>query len=111
MKRFVAIFLIFLCLTLNILTLKPAFAVSNVFKQGIYKLSDLNLSQTSIFTIQNVSVTEGMYLYILDENQVVMESIRLAPSQQKLDTVPIKPNYIILIIGKGEVYLTPRNIR
>lgn len=108
MKRFTVIFLIFLCLTFNVIRLISVFAVGNIFTQGIYKLSDFNLSNTGIFTIQNVSETEGVYLYILDENQVVMESIRLVPSIQKLDTVPIKPNYIILIIGKGEVYITPR---
>lgn len=108
MKRFTAIFLIFLCLTFNIIESKPAVAAGNTFTQGIYKLSDFNFSNTSIFTIQNISQTEGMYLYILDENQVVIESIRLSPSIQKLDTIPIKPNYIILIIGKGVVYFTEK---
>lgn len=108
MKRFTVIFLIFLCLTFSVIRLIPAFAVGNIFTQGIYKLSDFNISNTSIFTIQNISKTEGMYLYILDENQVVIESIRLVPSIQKLDTVPIKPDYIILIIGKGEVYFTSK---
>ena len=69
MKRFVAIFLIFLCLTFSVIRLIPAFAVGNIFTQGIYKLSDFNISNTGIFTIQNVSETEGMYLYILNENQ------------------------------------------
>lgn len=109
MKRFAVIFLIFLCLTFNVIKLIPAFAVGNVFTQGIYKLSDFSISKTGIYTIQNVSETEGMYLYILDENQVVLESIRLVPSIQKLDIVPIKPNYIILIIGNGEVYINPKS--
>ncbi|WP_315071132.1 hypothetical protein [uncultured Clostridium sp.] len=108
MKRFAVMFLIFLCLTFNVIRLIPAFAVGNIFTQGIYKLPDFNISNTGIFTIQNVSETEGMYLYILNENQDTMESIRLEPSIQKFDTVPIKPNYTILIIGKGEVYITPR---
>lgn len=108
MKKVTVIFLIFLCLSFNLIRLKPVFAIGNTFTQGIYKLSDFNISDTGIFTIQNISTTEGMYLYILDENQVVMESIRLIPSIQKLDTVPIKPGYVILIIGKGEVYFTPK---
>jgi len=106
MKRYTAIFLIFLCLTISITRLIPAFAVGNTFTQGIYKLSDFNISKTGIFTIQNVSETKGMYLYILDENQVVMESIRLEPTIQKLVTIPINPDYIILIIGEGEIYIT-----
>ena len=110
MKRFTVIFLIFLCLTFYVIGLIPAVTAeaANTFAQGIYKLSDFNISNTSIFTIQNISKSEGMYLFILDENQVVMESIRISPSIQKLDTVPIKPNYIILIMGKGEVYFTQK---
>lgn len=110
MKRFTVIFLIFLCLTFYVIRLIPVFtaAATNTFVQGIYKLSDFNISNTSIFTIQNISKSEWMYLYILDENQVIMESLRLTPSIQKLDTVPIKPNYIILIMGKGEVYFTQK---
>lgn len=108
MKRFAVKFLILLFLTFNVIRLIPAFAVGNIFTQGIYKLSDFNISNTGIFTIENVSETEGMYLYILNENQDTMESIRLVPSIQKFDTVPIKPNYSILIIGKGEVYIAPR---
>lgn len=109
MRRFIKVFLIILCLSFNIVTSKSAFAVSNVFKQGIYTLADFNVSDTGIFTIQNVSTTEGMYLFIFDENQVTMSSLRLVPSIQKLDTIPIKSNYTILIVGKGEVYISTKS--
>lgn len=108
MRRFIKVFLIVLCLSFNIVTSKSAFAVSNVFKQGIYTLSDLNMSKSGIFTIQNVSTADKMYLYILDENLVIVESIRLLPSIQKLDTVPLKSSYTILVVGKGQVYLSPK---
>ncbi|MNI73584.1 hypothetical protein D3C73_1296030 [compost metagenome] len=49
-----------------------------------------------------------MYLYILDENLVIVESIRLLPTIQKLDTVPLKSSYTILVVGKGQVYLSPK---
>lgn len=110
MKRFIGIFLISLYLTFNVIGLKPAFAISgNLFLQGIYKLSDFNISQNDVFTIQNISTEKNMYLYILDENQVIVESIRLLPNIQKFDTVPLKPNYVILIVGEGQVYLTSKN--
>ena len=109
MKRFIGIFLISLYLTFNVTRLKPALAISgNLFSQGIYKSSDLNISKSDIFTIQNVSTEKRMYLYILDENQVIVESIRLLPNIQKFDTVPLKPNYVILIVGEGQVYLTSK---
>lgn len=110
MKRFIVIFLISLYLNFNITGLKFAFAVpGNLFSQGIYKSSDFNVSPNDVFTIQNVSTDKKMYLYILDENQVIVESIRLLPNIQKFDTVPIKPDYVILIVGEGQVYLTSKN--
>ena len=109
MRKFIIVFLVFLCLSFNIIGLKPAFAAANVFKQGIYTLSDFNVSDTGIYTIQNVSTTEGMYLFIFDANQVTLASLRLVPSIQKFDTIPIKPNYTILIVGKGEVYISTKS--
>ena len=47
-------------------------------------------------------------MIILDENQVIIHSIRLLPNSEKHITVPILPNYRIVILGKGEVYFTPR---
>lgn len=110
MKRFTVIFLIFLCLSFSVIRSIPAFAAGNIFTEGIYKLSDFNVSDTAtaILTIENISKTEGMYLYVLDANQVVMESLRLVPSIQKLDVVPIKPDYVILIVGKGQVYFSQK---
>lgn len=39
MKKITVFFLIFLCLTNNIIGIKSAFAATNTFTQGIYKLS------------------------------------------------------------------------
>ena len=55
MKKFTALFLIFLCLTLNVIGLKPAFAITNTFTQGIYKLSDFNPSKSNIYFFSNIS--------------------------------------------------------
>jgi len=52
MKRFTVLFAIFLCLTFNVIRLKPAFATTNTFTQGIYKLSDFNPSKSNIYFFQ-----------------------------------------------------------
>ena len=105
MKKSTILFVFFLWLTFNIIGLKPAFAGANTFKEGVYTLSDLSYSKDNIYTIQNIS-KDNMLVNILDENQVIQESIRIKPGVQKLDTVPIGPDYSIIILGKGEVYFT-----
>ncbi|BCZ45655.1 hypothetical protein psyc5s11_17220 [Clostridium gelidum] len=107
MKRFTALFLIFFSLTFNIIGLKSVFAITNTFTQGIYKSSDLIPSKSNVYSFSNISLTDGVYLIILDENQVINHAIRLQPNSGKHITVPILTNYRIVILGKGELYFTP----
>jgi hypothetical protein len=108
MKKFTISFLIFLCLSFNIIGLTPAFAIGNVYRQGIYKPSDFNSLGSSGYAISNTSSNQLMYLIILDENLFVIEAIRLQPSSEKFDLIPMAPDYKILIIGKGDLYISPK---
>ncbi|MEQ8198977.1 MAG: hypothetical protein ABRQ27_13430 [Clostridiaceae bacterium] len=108
MKKFAISFLIFVCLFFNIIGTTPALAAGNILKQGVYKPSDFNFSVSNIFTGVNISSNQLMYLIILDENLFVVEAIWLKPGLEKLDLVPMEPGYRILIIGKGELYFTPK---
>ena len=107
MKRFTVLFLIFFSLTFNIIELKTAIAITNTFTQGIYKSSDLIPSKSNTYSFSNISSTDGAYLIILDENQVINHAIRLEPNSEKHVTVPILPKYRVIILGKGELYFTP----
>lgn len=111
MKKFTALFLIFLCLTFNVIGVKPAFAAPNTFTQGIYTLSDFNPSKSNTYRFSNISSTDKSYLIILDENQVVLQTIRLLPKSEEHVTVPILPNYRVIMLGKGEVYFTPKDAK
>lgn len=108
MKRFTVLFLIFLSVTVNIIGLKTTFAITNTFTQGIYKSSDFIPSKSNVYSFSNISSTDGVYLIILDENQVINHAIRLQPNSQKHVTVPILPNYRVIILGKGEIYFEPK---
>ena len=103
MKRFTVLFLICLCLTFILIGLKPAFATTNTFTEGIYKLSDLNPSKNGVYFFSNVSSTDNIYMIIMDENQTIHHSILLPNSEQHI-TVPILPNYRVILLGKGEMY-------
>ena len=111
MKKFIVLFLIFLCLSFNFFGV-TAFAVSstNVLKEGIYNLSDLNISPDNLYDITNISSTEDAYILIFDENYVIMQSLRLSPSIKSFNLVPLKPNSKLIVLGKTEIFITPRPV-
>jgi hypothetical protein len=83
----------------------PAFAVTS-FKEGIYQLSDFNISQGNSYTIQNTSPNDSVYMIIFDENQHELQSIHLSPKSINYRLIPLQPNYRITIIGDGEVTIS-----
>ncbi len=111
MKKFIVSFLVFLCFTFIAIELKPAFAISNVFKEGIYKVSDFNPSKDGIYEFSNVSQTDTIFMIIMDENNTVHHTILLQPNSEKHITVPILPSYRVVLLGKGEMYFYPVNPR
>ena len=109
MKKFTILFLIFLCLTFNIIGFKSAFAVSPTFKQGIYKLSDFNISPGNIYNVSNISKTNSVQVFIFDKDYIPIQNIKLDPYSLNVDTVPMTPEYILVVIGGGEVTITPKS--
>ncbi len=109
MRKFTVLFLIFLCLSFNIMGVtSSAVASSNLLKQGVYTLSDFNISPDNLYDVTNVSSTEDAYIIIFDENYAIMQSLRLSPNIKSFNLVPLKPSYKIVILGKTEVYIAPR---
>ena len=102
MKKLTTLLLILICLSFNIITATPAFAVTS-FKEGIYQLSNFNISQANNYTIQNTSPNESIYMILFDENQHELQSIHLSPKSINYRLIPLEPNYRIAIIGNGEV--------
>ena len=102
MKKFILLFLISIFLLFN-LTLSTSAA--NIFKEGVYKAADFNFSQENTYSIQNVSVTDSVYLLLYDENQLQIQAIRLAPQSEKYNLLPLKPDYRIAIVGNGELFI------
>lgn len=102
MKKFATILLILLCFFLNTFKVTPVFAI-NSFKEGIYQLSDFNISQGSNYTIQNTSPKDSIYMILFDENQRQLQAINLSPKSITYNLIPLQPNYRIVIIGNGEV--------
>ena len=104
MKKFTATLLLALSLSFGIFT-QSAYAV-NIFKEGVYQVSDFNLSPENKYIAQNVSETNSIYLQVFDENQIILQSIRLPPKSDKFNLTALKPNYRIVIVGNGNVYIS-----
>ena len=103
MKRF-TIMLVLICLLFSTLIIMPAFAVTK-FKEGVYQLSNFNVSSGNLYTIQNISSTDSAYVILFDEDQRTLQSIRLESNSQSYDLLPLKPEYRIVIIGNGDIVI------
>lgn len=102
-KKFVAK-VILVCLLLNSFALIPVFAVTT-FKEGVYQLSNLNVTPENRYTIQNISPDNSVYIALFDEDQRQIQSIHLSPKSENYSLIPLEPSYRIVIVGKGEVII------
>ena len=104
MKKNIAATLILVCLFFNSLALIPTFAAT-IFKEGVYQLSNLNITQKNRYTIQNISPDNSVYIALFDEEQRQIQSIHLPPKSENYSLIPLEPSYRIVVVGKGEVII------
>jgi len=105
MKKIVIVFLLSACLLFNIS--KMTYAVpSNVFKEGVYKVSDFNLSPENMYYVQNTSQDKSVFIMVFDGNKLQLQTIRLQPNSRKYNLLPLEETYRLIIIGEGQVYIS-----
>lgn len=102
MRKFTMLLLILICLSFNMISVKPVFAAT-LFKEGVYKAADFNFTPNDRYTIKNTSPDSSVYVLLFDENRLSIQSIRLEPNSETYSLLPLEPDYRIVIIGKGEV--------
>jgi hypothetical protein len=105
MKKYTILFLICLCLLFNMISVAPVFAATN-FKEGVYKAADFKFSADNLYYIQNDSSSDNVFVLLFDENQLQIQSIRLGPKSLKYNLLPLKPDYRIVIVGNGNVFIS-----
>ncbi|EKQ56595.1 MULTISPECIES: hypothetical protein [unclassified Clostridium] len=105
MKKLIMFLLITLYISFNMIINSPLAQVSGV-KEGLYKASDLNISEDKTYTIQNTSANDSVYVLIFNENNVVQQSLRIEPKSPKYNLSPLKPEYRIVIVGNGDVSIS-----
>jgi len=106
MKKFGAFLLILICLSFNIVNAAPQpHDKANAFKEGVYKAADFNFSPTNRYSVQNVSPSDSVTVLLFDENQLGIQAIRLDPKSENYNLLRLKPEYRIVIVGNGEVFI------
>ncbi|MDD7794275.1 hypothetical protein [Clostridium sp. 'White wine YQ'] len=103
MRKFLAFFMIFSCTFLY--TILPISAV-NIFKEGVYKLSDLNISAGNFYTAQNLSKDSDIFVQIYNGDREVQQFLRIPPGSRKFTLVALKPDYRLVILGSGELFIS-----
>ena len=104
MKRYTILFLTFIYLSFNIIKVIPA-ATIDTFSEGVYTETDLKMLPNNIYSIENISASNRIFLLVFDEKQRIIQSMLLEPKSPKYNLLPIKTNYRIALIGKGNVIL------
>ena len=109
MKKFISVFFILLFLSFTIIgpTTPPNPLTSNVFNEGIYKLSSYEVVlKDRIYKIENISKDKSSYVTIYDDDFTPLQSIKLQPQSIKYNLTPLKSNYTLVIVGDGDIYFS-----
>ena len=102
MKKFATIFSIFLFLSFSMNTI-TAIAEPKSLSQGIYNAKDSKFLIGTSYTIQNTAPNDKVLLMVIDGNQQIQELIRLEPNSPKYYLKPLDYDFLVVIIGKGQV--------
>lgn len=107
MKKLTILAMILICLLFHITVATPISAAT-VLKEGVYKPSDINYSSDIMYTVQNASPNISVYFALFDENQVVLQALKLDPNSPAFNIPPLRPNYRLAIIGDGDVTISEK---
>lgn len=104
MKKF-----IFTILTIFFLSSSCSFKTvyaSNLFKEGIYTISDFNPPISNKYTVQNSSSENSVIIQVFNNDLLLLQSIKLTPNSEKYNLIELLPDYKIIIVGNGEIFIS-----
>lgn len=97
-------FLMFLLISMLVFTKTPkAIVTSDIYKQGIYNISEVNPFRATAKLVKPSTVTS---LIIVDSSGNQKFYNRFDNDSEVVDLGPINNADIIVIIGKGEIAIT-----
>ncbi|OOM74238.1 hypothetical protein [Clostridium sp. BL-8] len=107
MKRFIALFSIFLFLLLNSnIILAFAAPEAKSLTQGLYKVKDIGLLTNVSYNVRNTSPNGRAILIIFDSDEIMQEFLCLEANSTSYLLKPLTDGSIIIIISGGTVTLS-----
>lgn len=97
MKKFIAIFFVFLFLSFAMNTISTI-AQTKTFSQGFYTMEDFNLYEGSNHTAKNTAQYGEGLLIVLDNHGIIQQVIRVKPGTQ-YTLVPLLSGYQFIVYG------------
>ena len=105
MKKFIAIFSIFLFLSFSMNTINVIAQPTQTFSEGFYTVGTLKLVPNVSYNIRNVSPS-SVLMIIVDGNQVIQQTLRFESNSKQYVMIPLQFDYKIIIIGNGQLSFT-----
>lgn len=102
MKKFVIILLVFLSLSQIPINAVIQFAEPPL-KEGVYRVNNFTTPLNEINYIENTSKTDDVYFVVFDENDTLIQSVKLPPNSPKHKISPLDSSYRVVIIGNGTI--------
>lgn len=105
MKKFIIILLVLLSVSYIPTNAVIQFAEPPL-KEGVYRVNTFTTPLNEISYIENTSKTDDVYFVVFNENDTLIQSIKLPPNSSKHKISPLDPSYRIVVIGKGTILLS-----
>lgn len=105
MKKFLVILLVLLSVSYIPTNAVIQFAEPPL-KEGVYRVNTFTIPLNEINYIENTSKTDDVYFVVFNENDTLIQSIKLPPNSSKHKISPLDPSYRIVVIGKGTILLS-----
>lgn len=105
MKKFLVILLVLLSVSYIPTNAVIQFAEPPL-KEGVYRVNTFTTPLNEINYIENTSKTDDVYFVVFNENDTLIQSIKLPPNSYKHKISPLDPSYRIVVIGKGTILLS-----
>lgn len=105
MKKFITMLLIALTLSINIVKAEPK-SEPIVLTEGVYEASKFDIPLNSLKYVSNSSDESFAYFIIFNDDETILQSIKLLPNSPKYELYPLSSHYRIVIIGNGSVILS-----
>ena len=105
MKKFIAVILFSFTLSFSTVKAAPQNTIPPL-KEGVYEANNIISTLSDLHYVQNISKTDIAYFIVFNDDETLIQSIKLIPDSHKYELYPLDPSYRIVVIGKGSVLLS-----